>query len=214
MRFAFRGSMKPPWAVAKTSLVSRQLEPTANRSWSCRLRCARRMVTSGPGMGSTATDASVFTGSAAVGHLPDAVPAGPSVGPRRDRRRPREAERLTAPQSHRQRDRPKRVEPVLFGSLQEAKGLRAGKTSSLAIVGHPQLNQPRHVSTKQLLVDSILQRGPQHSQDVTDRARRQNGLTAPWIGERAAPRLIPGGIRAPGAALTFRAKVAPPCADI
>ena len=70
---------------------------------------------------------------------------------------PCEAERLTAAQSHRERDCPECVQPVLFGSIEKAKRLSASEASNLAIVGHPQLNQPRHVSTQQFLLDGILQ---------------------------------------------------------
>ena len=63
MRCALRGSTKPPCEVVKTRPFSRHREPAANRSSSCRLRCALKMFTNGAGLGSTATDASVFTGS-------------------------------------------------------------------------------------------------------------------------------------------------------
>jgi hypothetical protein len=175
MRLAFRGSMKPPWAVVKTSPVSRQLEPAANRSWSCRLRWARRMVTSGVrsrqhrdrrlGLHRVQPQLAVDP----MQCLPDrrSAPVEIDVGPC-------EAERLNAAQSHRERDCPECVQPVLFGSIEKAKRLSASEASNLAIVGHPQLNQPRHISTEQFLLDGILQCSPQHSHDVTNRARRQS----------------------------------------
>jgi hypothetical protein len=77
-------------------------------------RCvALKMFTSGAGIRSTATDASVSTGSESqltvdpMQCLPDRqlapvqIDAGPS-----------EPERFAAPQSHRQRHRPQRVQPV------------------------------------------------------------------------------------------------------
>ena len=55
---------------------------------------ALKMFTNGAGIGSTATDASVFTGSNRVGRRLGEAPVGPLVGPDRGRRRPR---RVRAP---------------------------------------------------------------------------------------------------------------------
>ena len=113
------------------------------------MRCAFKTFTNGAGIGSTATDASVFTGSKAqltvytMQCLPDRQPAPVQIDVG-----PSEPERFAAPQPHRQRHRPQRVQPMLFGSFEEAKRFSAGEAANPAIIGHPQLHQPRDVSAE------------------------------------------------------------------
>lgn len=54
---------------------------------------------------------------------------------------PRDPERFASPQSHRQRDCPQRVEPVLLSGFEEANRFSAGEASNLSVIRHPQLNE-------------------------------------------------------------------------
>ena len=208
IRLAFRGSMKLPWEVVKTNPVSRHREPAVKpflelslampsqnghqRGWygQHRDRCV--------GFHRVQSQLPVYP----MQCLPDCQSAvlEIDVGPC-------ETECLTAPQPHRQRDGPQCVQPVLFGSFEKAKRFSTGEASNLAIIGHPQLHQPRDVSTEQFLSTASCSaarstRGCGGSNSPTERPGSIPGWRARSTG------LFPSGIPAMGAALTFRTKLA------
>jgi hypothetical protein len=86
------------------------------------------------------------------------------------------------------------------------RSFSTAEASNPALIGHSQLDQPGHVSGEHLLVDGILQCGPQHAKDVTDRTGRQYRPAAFRTGQRAAPRPWPRGIPSLRAALPRRAE--------
>jgi hypothetical protein len=67
---------------------------------------------------------------------------------------------------------------MLFCRFEEAERFIMGEASHSSFVCHAQLHESGHIPAEQLLVDGVLQRCSQYSQDVPDRASRQNGVTA------------------------------------
>jgi hypothetical protein len=93
---------------------------------------------------------------------------------------------------------------MVLSCLKEPHCFLVREASNLAIVGDPQLHEPRNISAQQFLVDGVLQCGAQNSQYVANRAGGQDGLAAARIGSGAAS-WLPGRVLSLCAALALRA---------